>query len=193
MNKPSFQKNLIATILTILLIPISSHLLAADIELEPPAGGAVIIKDAANNRMLIYRDGRVQITGLPSAAQEDQAVCFDATTGELGTCLAAALPQGPQGPKGDQGPQGSQGDTGPQGDPGLSNIEGPRGSEGTPGSDGPQGPVGPLGPSASKFVNQEFNCTLGNSGVIRWTGFVLEFCNGTQWRNIALAPQPPIQ
>lgn len=188
----SLLKMMISVALMILLVLVSGNVIAADIELEPPAGGAVIIKDAANDRMLIYRDGRVRITGLSGAAEEDQAVCFNASNGELGRCTAVALPQGLQGSKGDQGPQGLTGDPGPEGPAGGS-VKGPTGPEGDPGPDGPQGDPGPQGPSASQFVNLEFNCTAAHSGKIRWTGFVLEFCNGTQWRNIALNPQPPIQ
>lgn len=190
MIKSGFQKILL--VLTMVgLVQTGSPLLAADIELEPPVGGAVIIKDDINNRMLIYRDGRVQITGLSSAIQQEQAACFDALSGELGTCPASELPQGIAGPKGIQGPQGVQGDPGDPGPDGQSDLPGPKGSQGPPGNDGPQGPDGPLGPQASQFENQEFNCTVSKEGVIRWTGFVLEFCNGTEWRNVTLTPPPP--
>lgn len=171
----------------------SDFAFAVDIELTPPAGGAVVIKDGVNNRMLIYRDGRVEITGLPGADQQDQVVCFDSLTGELGRCLSSALgSQGPQGVKGDPGPQGAQGVQGLTGNDGTSSVAGPKGDQGPPGGPGPTGDPGPVGPSIQNVVDQPaVSCDDGTQGLIRWTGSNLEFCTGTAWNTITLISSPP--
>lgn len=166
----------------------ASPLFATDIELEPPTNGAVIIKDGANNRMLIYRDGRVQITGLSGAPQYDQVVCFDASSGQLGTCPTSALGAvGPQGEKGDPGPVGDQGPEGPTGPTGTPGPQGDQGPDGPPGGQGPTGPTGSVGPSITVIANQPgASCDEGNAGLIRWDGINLEFCADEQWRTITL-------
>ena len=149
MSKPGLKKIQLAMVFTTIFAPsITSPLLAADIELEPPTNGAVVIKDGTNNRMLIYRDGRVEITGLPGSTQQEEPVCFDITTGELGTCPDSVL-QGPAGPTGSAGPQGPQGIQGLQGEAGLQGAQGLQGDEGPQGPQGTQGPQGPAGSDAT--------------------------------------------
>ena len=192
MRKSHFHRTCVVAAFAMAFAHTGGTLLAADIELEPPANGAVIIKDGANNRMLVYRDGRVQITGLPGAAQYDQVVCFDNTSGQLGTCPASALgPTGSQGLKGDTGPQGEQGPQGPQGAAGTSNVLGPQGFQGPPGGPGPTGPDGPAGLSITQVIDQPgVDCNEDSVGLIRWDGTDLEFCADNSWR-IIFPPPPP--
>ena len=142
MSKPRFQKTRIALALTIVFSQSGRSLFAADIELEAPSDGAIVIKDDANNRMLIYRDGRVEITGLPGSAQQDELVCFDAITGELGACTADAL-QGPTGAAGATGSAGVAGATGSLGPTGPTGGPGPAGATGAQGTD--NNVTGPIG------------------------------------------------
>lgn len=192
MRKLSFQKKILMIIAFGMIYLMLSSLAGADIELEPLPGGAVVIKDGVNDRLLIYRDGRVQIPGLVGAAQQDKLLCFDAVSGELGGCPANAG-QGPQGPQGPQGDAGLKGIKGLQGNAGNDGI-GPQGAPGDPGVDstdpGPQGPEGPVGPQVIGTENSAA-CNLGNEGAIRWNDLSskLEFCDGVDWNEIELTDQ----
>lgn len=92
---------------------------------------------------LTVGNGPLVVSGLPSAAEEDSVVCFDAASGQLGQCPADAI-QGVEGPQGPEGPQGIQGETGPQG------VQGPAGAIGATGPIGPQGPQGPKGDNGTQ-------------------------------------------
>jgi len=82
-------KNRFPIALACLLALICDPAPTADIALEPPPGGAVIVKDGDTPRMRIDRAGAVQIPGLDSAATEETPVCFDTSTGQLGNCPGA--------------------------------------------------------------------------------------------------------
>ena len=188
MNKPSFQKKHIIITLTVIFAA-PQPLFAADIQLEPLPGGAAIIKDGTDDRLLIHGDGRVQIPGLPSFTQKDSLLCFNAANGELGRC-AANTGQGPQGQQGEQGDAGPKGITGLKGPTGADGV-GPEGPQGLPGDDstdpGPPGDPGPVGPQLITDQDTASTpCNAENSGLISWDGTALEFCDGANWQTIQL-------
>ncbi len=78
------------------------------------------------------------VARLPAAGEEEEFVCSDTATGQLGSCRE--VPDGATGPEGPPGPTGPAGDTGPQGPIGLTGAEGPQGPVGLTGAEGPQGP-----------------------------------------------------
>lgn len=123
---------------------------AADIELIPPVGGGVAIKDATGNddRLRVDGSGTVTLPAVPGAAEQSTVLCMEAATGLLGPCAASVIsgPTGATGPTGDAGPTG---DTGPTGPVGPTGDIGPTGSTGPT---GPTGPAGPTGPSGGGFV-----------------------------------------
>ena len=141
-----------------MILAVPAFALAADLELTPPAGGAVVVRDSsgATARFIVNPDGTVGITGLPSAVQGDSPVCFDASTGQLGACGSIVGPTGATGPTGPTGPTGATGQTGPTGPTGSTGdtgptgptgAQGPTGSTGSTGSTGATGPTGPSGPT----------------------------------------------
>lgn len=104
---------------------------AQDVEVIPPDGGALLVRDdtGATVRFRVNEGGEVFISGLPAAVLEDDPVCFDQTTGQLGVCPPGVVegpqgPQGPPGPEGPEGPEGPQGPQGPQGPPGPAGVQG---------------------------------------------------------------------
>lgn len=128
---------------------------AADIELIPPPGDGVVVRQAGSGteRLRVDDDGSVFIPGLPAAPTGGSAVCHDAN-GELLRCdpssgSGTTGPQGPQGPAGPQGAAGATGAIGPQGAAGTAGAIGPQGAAGAA---GPQGAAGPAGADGSPGV-----------------------------------------
>lgn len=139
---------------------LASHAVVAqdsNLVIQPPAGGSVVIEDAAGNQVLLQVDdnGVLQLPGVPGSADQDTILCMDVASGQLGPCSADALaglegPPGPTGPTGAAGPKGDagpRGEIGPQGDPGPPGPTGPRGEQGPQGEIGPTGPTGAVGPT----------------------------------------------
>lgn len=127
-------------------------------------------------RLRVDENGQVVIPALPAALQQQSFVCFDATTGVLGSC--ADVPggvTGPTGPTGALGPTGPTGATGITGATGLvgttgatgltgdTGPTGPQGRQGIQGTQGPQGLIGPPGP-------QGVAGPVGATGAIGATG-----------------------
>jgi hypothetical protein len=136
--------------------------------IQPPAGGSVVIEDAAGNKVLLHIDenGVLQLPGVAGSAEQDTILCMEVASGQLGPCSAGALaglegpagPTGPMGPMGERGPRGAQGDPGPtgqqgpQGDIGPAGPMGPQGEAGPTGAMGAPGPTGPAGPPGSYTI-----------------------------------------
>ncbi|MEO8672993.1 MAG: hypothetical protein ABI411_16875, partial [Tahibacter sp.] len=146
MNSSLMLRPLVAAVIAAL----STSLYAADVEILPPAGGNVVIKDStgATSRFIVRDDGTVSISGLPAAVQENSPVCFDTVTGQLGTCppLAAGA-TGATGATGAAGPAGTTGATGATG--AASTAVGPTGATGSQGATGPTGAVGATGAAST--------------------------------------------
>lgn len=135
---------------------LASHAAVAqnNLVIQPPAGGSVVIEDAAGNQVLLQVDenGVLRLPGVPASAAQDAILCMEVASGQLGPCSAAALaglegPMGPTGAQGERGPRGDQGERGPQGDPGPTGEIGPTGPAGIQGDTGPTGAMGPTGPN----------------------------------------------
>jgi hypothetical protein len=95
----------------------------------------------ADNIVIDSGTDETVVSRLPAAGIEEEFVCSDTATGQLGNCE-----EPPQGPTGPQGPQGKVGDNGPPGPPGPTGPQGPQGKLGEDGPPGPPGPTGPQGP-----------------------------------------------
>ncbi|WP_269465539.1 hypothetical protein [Dokdonella koreensis] len=134
-----------------------------DIEARPLANQGFIVTDETGTvlRLRVGADGQVTIPSLPSSLQQDQVVCFHATTGVLGRCAGGAGPVGPTGPTGPAGPSGAPGPTGPIGPAGPVGADGATGAQGPEGPIGATGPAGPTGPTGS----------IGPTGPTGPTGF----------------------
>jgi len=117
----------------------ATALQAADIEaqLAPGDGFEVNSQNGTVVRLRVNDDGTVVVPALPGAIGEEQYLCFDTASGQLGRCLTP--PVGPTGPTGPAGPQGAIGPTGATG------AAGPAGATGATGAAGPQGAIGPTG------------------------------------------------
>ena len=138
MNPSLFQRMQIAVATALLLAATTA--LAADVELQSPPGGSVIVKDSAGTvRLQVQGSGAVTIPNLITAPQLNRVTCFDSATGVLGQCLPGALPSGATGAT---GPMGSTGATGAAGTTGLTGATGAVGSIGATGAIGAAGPIG---------------------------------------------------
>lgn len=135
----NFKSKPISLVITSLL---ASHAAVAqnNLVIQPPAGGSVVIEDAAGNQVLLQVDenGVLKLPGVPGSAAQDTILCMEVASGQLGPCSADALaelegPIGPTGPQGERGPRGAPGEIGPTGAMGL------------PGPTGPMGPTGAAG------------------------------------------------
>lgn len=126
--------------------------------IQPPAGGSVVVEDAAGNKLLLHIDenGVLQLPGVAGSAQQATILCINGASGQLGPCSAGTIadlegpigptgPTGARGPEGLQGPKGSPGDIGPTGPMGIQGDVGPTGAMGSPGPTGPMGPTGAAG------------------------------------------------
>jgi hypothetical protein len=129
---------------------------AADIEAQlPPGGGFVVNSQSGVLRLRVNDDGSVIIPALPGSTGQEQFLCFDTVSGQLGSC--AAIPAGPTGatgPTGAAGPTGATGATGagvtgPTGSTGATGATGPTGNIGVTGASGPTGATGALGATGS--------------------------------------------
>lgn len=115
-----------------------------DIEFRTgPSDGFVIMDHGgADKHLQILDSGAVLLPGLPNSPEQDPAaICFDQTTGRLGSCSPGTL----------AGTPGAQGPAGAQGPPG------------NPGPDGQAGPTGPRGPSnlnGYQWVRESFSVSL---------------------------------
>lgn len=113
-----------AVMVAIALAFSASAIAQQNVEIQPPANGSVVIRDSSGTtaHFTVADDGAVSISGLPAAIQQDELVCYDSVSGQLGTCPPIVGTPGPVGPPGPQG---------------------------LPGADGPTGPVGPTGPAGT--------------------------------------------
>lgn len=139
----NFKHKPISLVITSLL---ASHAAVAqnNLVIQPPAGGSVVIEDAAGNQVLLQVDenGVLKLPGVPGSTEQDTILCMEVASGQLGPCSADALAglEGPVGPTGPQGERGPRGEQGPRGAPG---------EIGPTGAMGPTGPTGPIGPTGA--------------------------------------------
>lgn len=154
----NFKNKPISLVITSLL---ASHAAVAqnNLVIQPPAGGSVVIEDAAGNQVLLQVDenGVLQLPGVPGSAAQDAILCMEVASGQLGPCSADALaglegPIGPTGPQGERGPRGAPGEIGPTGAMGPQGIPGIQGDIGPTGDMGPPGPTGPIGPTGAAGI-----------------------------------------
>lgn len=172
--------------------------------IQPPAGGSVVIEDAAGNQVLLEVDenGVLRLPGVAASAEQDAVLCMNVGSGQLGPCSDAALvgfegPTGPTGPIGAQGEMGPQGERGPRGEigpqgeagpPGPTGAMGPTGPIGELGATGPTGPVGPTGAAGTYQIGSglELNGDVLSLPTDCVAGQSLEF-DGTEWICVPLA------
>ncbi len=178
----------------------------SDLVIKPPAGGSVVIEDAAGNQVLLEVDenGVLRLPGVVASAEQDAVLCMNVGSGQLGPCSDAALlgfegPTGPTGPMGAQGEiglpgvPGPPGEIGPQGEAGPAGPTGERGPNGPIGEPGPTGPMGPTGPTGAAGTYQigsglELNGDVLSLPTDCLTGQSLEF-DGSEW--ICVPPVGP--
>ena len=163
MNPSLFQRTQIAVATALMLAATTA--LAADVELQSPPGGSVIVKDSAGAvRLQVQGSGPVTIPNLTTAPQLNRVTCFDSATGALGQCLPGALPTGATGATGATGPMGA---TGPIGAAGTTGSTGATGATGTNGATGAVGAVGLTGATGITGTG-----TTGATGPIGATGAI---------------------
>lgn len=96
--------------------------------IQPPAGGSVVVEDAAGNKVLLHIDenGVLQLPGVAGSAEQATILCIDGASGQLGPCSAATIAglEGPMGPQGEAGPTGAMGSPGPTGPMGPTGAAG---------------------------------------------------------------------
>lgn len=64
----------------------------AEVSATIPSGSGFVVKDTnAHERFRVQDDGAVRVPGLPSATVEENLVCSDAASGQLGNCGAVAI------------------------------------------------------------------------------------------------------
>lgn len=64
----------------------------AEVSAIVPSGSGFVVKDAnEHERFRVQDDGSVRVPGLPSATVEENLVCSDAASGQLGNCGAVAI------------------------------------------------------------------------------------------------------
>jgi len=143
-------KNIYALI-SISLLLFSQYLIADEIDFtvsRKEGGGLVVTNTRASiERVRMNENGIVYIYGLPTAETEDNPICYDSSTGQLGNCDAGTLvgPIGPAGPPGEDGAPGTDGMNGTPGADGMDGAPGADGMDGAPGADGMDGAPGPDG------------------------------------------------
>ena len=140
-------KNIYALI-SISLLLFSQYLIADEIDFtvsRKEGGGLVVTNTRASiERVRMNENGIVYIYGLPTAETEDNPICYDSSTGQLGNCDAGTLvgPIGPAGPPGEDGAPGTDGMNGTPGADGMDGAPGADGMDGAPGADGMDGAPG---------------------------------------------------
>jgi hypothetical protein len=152
MTHPAALRGLVlaAAVAASLAAPLAAQ--SGDMVVTPAPGQGFVVTDASGTvvRLRVGADGTVVIPGLPAALQQQQYVCFNTTSGQLGKCpppTGTAGPVGPAGSPGPAGPQGTMGADGPEGGLGPAGDLGPRGDAGPTGPRGPIGPQGSPGPT----------------------------------------------
>lgn len=121
---------------------------AADIEaqLAPGDGFEVNSQNGTVVRLRVNDDGSVVVPALPGTAGEEQFLCFDTASGQLGRCLIPpAGPTGATGAAGATGAIGPAGSTGAAGATGATGLIGPAGATGSAGATGATGAAGATG------------------------------------------------
>lgn len=110
-----------AVMVAIALVFSASAMAQQNVEIQPPANGSVVIRDSSGTtaHFTVADDGAVSISGLPAAIQQDELVCYDSVSGQLGTCPPIVGTPGPAGAPGADGPTGPVGPTGPTGPAGT--------------------------------------------------------------------------
>ena len=183
MNPSLFQRLQIAVATALMLAATTA--LAADVELQSPPGGSVIVKDSAGTvRLQVQGGGAVTIPNLTTAPQLNRVTCFDSATGVLGQCLPGALPSGATGAMGPMGATGSTGATGaigaggPIGTTGSAGATGAVGPTGATGAIGVAGPTGAMGPTGATGVTG--TGATGATGAAGPTGAAGVFAATTQ-------------
>lgn len=161
----------LAAAITLALAVGSASAQAADVEVKPATGGNFVVKDStgATAHFVVGDDGKITISGLPGSAALDSPVCFDSTTGQLGSCSSLTGPTGPTGATGatgETGPTGATGVTGPTGATGPTGDAGSVGSTGATGATGATGGIGPTGPTGAEGPLG----ATGNTGATGATG-----------------------
>lgn len=141
---------------------------AADIEaqLAPGDGFEVNSQNGTVVRLRVNDDGSVVVPALPGAIGEEQYLCFDTASGQLGRCLTP--PVGPTGATGPVGPTGAIGPTGATGAIGPAGATGATGAIGVTGATGPQGAIGPAGATGATGATGAIGATgaTGPQGAI---------------------------
>lgn len=124
---------------------VAGPLAAADIEAQLAPGDGFVVNSQSGSvvRLRVRDDGSVVIPGLPASAGEEQNLCFDTVSGQLGRC--ATLPVGPTGATGAAGATGAVGATGAAGVTGAVGATGATGVSGAIGATGATGAVGATG------------------------------------------------
>lgn len=155
----------LAAAITVAIVVGSASSQAADVEVQPATGGSFVVKDStgATAHFVVGDDGKVTISGLPGSPALNSPVCFDSTTGQLGSCSSLTGPTGPMGPPGAAGATGA---TGPTGDTGATGATGPTGSTGATGATGVTGPTGATGLTGPTGVTG----ATGDAGSVGPTG-----------------------
>lgn len=149
---------------------------AADVEVKPATGGNFVVKDStgATAHFVVGDDGKVTITGLPGSPPLNSPVCFDPTSGQLGSCSSLVGPTGPTGPIGATGVTGPTGVTGNPGPTGPTGVTGPTGDTGATGATGSTGPTGPTGTTGVTGPTGDIGIigATGNTGATGPTGAI---------------------
>ncbi len=147
--------------------------MAADIEAQLAPGDGFVVNSQSGSvvRLRVNDNGSVVIPGLPGSAGEDQYLCFDTASGQLGTCsippTGATGATGPVGPAGTTGATGPTGATGAQGPVGSAGATGASGMDGATGATGPMGANGPTGATGTQGPAGSTGATgaTGNTGL----------------------------
>ena len=134
---------------------------AQNVTVTPPSGGGFVLAS-----------GNFTVVGLAGAGQQTNPVCFNAVTGVVGPCAAAAL-VGPTGAAGATGPIGATGPAGVgmTGATGPAGVTGPMGLTGSIGVTGATGIAGATGPMGATGIAGATGAT-GATGVTGATGAI---------------------
>ncbi|QBB71508.1 collagen-like protein [Pseudolysobacter antarcticus] len=146
---------------------------AADVQINTPVGGGLLVQDnAANTLLKVDGSGTVTVPYLAGApATYSNGVCFG-PGGLLGQCavtVGVTGATGVTGPAGPTGPQGIQGIQGVTGTGGLAGNQGPTGAAGPQGIQGIQGLTGVTGATGLAGVTGSQGAT-GVTGATGTTG-----------------------
>ncbi|WP_157667707.1 hypothetical protein [Comamonas serinivorans] len=73
-----------------LTLACACSVLAADVVVQPAAGSALVVKDAAGaaERLRVQEDGRIAIPGWQSLPSQGTQMCIDFVAGQMGPCAA---------------------------------------------------------------------------------------------------------